>query len=192
MPAAAIRSRSWWRVSGPSCASARAMSLTARSAAAGETPSWGQSPRVAGRLGGRGERVQPRVVDAANEVQRAAVEPRDDERALLAEGAIEIRGGAARAARPHRQPRAAAVLGLHRQQPLRHARGVRRALSGEQLGSEALSDHRPPASIATLRAPAAAAAAARPRTSARRRRCGAPVKENPASAWLPPMGSIAI
>jgi hypothetical protein len=91
---------------------------------------------VPGELGRRREREQPRVVLAADQVERAAVQPGDQERALLGERAVDVRGGEALAARAYRQPGAPWILPLNGEQPLGHCRGVARPRAGEELRRE--------------------------------------------------------
>ena len=71
------------RVSGPSSASARSTTATARSASPGVHALLAQPPRAAGLLPRRREAEQPRVVLARDEVQRPAHQPADDERAVV-------------------------------------------------------------------------------------------------------------
>ena len=77
-----------------------------------------------------------RIVLAAHEVQRAAVQPRDQERPLVGERAVDVRGREALCPRPHRQPRPARILPLDREQPLGNRHRVARGLAGEQLRRE--------------------------------------------------------
>ena len=87
-----MRSPSCERVSGPSAASARSIAPTPRSAAAGSTPSCARRRALAGEQRRRGQGVQPGVVLGADEVQRSAVEPRDQERALVRERPVDVGG----------------------------------------------------------------------------------------------------
>jgi hypothetical protein len=91
--------------------------------------------------GRRGQRLKPRVVLAPNEVQRAAVQPRDQERAILGEGAVHVRRAEPLASRPHREPRPARILALDGEQPFRDRHRVARGLPGEQLSGEASTEH---------------------------------------------------
>ena len=80
--------------------------------------------------------MQPPVVLAAHEVQRAAVEPADDERALAGERAVDIAHREAVRTGADGEPRAAQVLRLHREQPIRDRHRVGASLVGEQLAGE--------------------------------------------------------
>jgi hypothetical protein len=73
------------------------------------------------------------VVLARDEVQRAAQEPGDDERAVVGERAVDLARPRGRAPRPEREPCRAQVLRLHCEQ-VRHG-GMRRRgrVRGEQL-----------------------------------------------------------
>ena len=84
--------------------------------------------------------MEPRVVVAPDEVQSPAVEPCDDERAIVGEGAIDVGRGEAHAARPDREARTASVLRLHGQQPLADSHGIAGARAGEKLRGEARTE----------------------------------------------------
>ena len=77
------RSRSSADVSGPSSVSDFSISCTPRSAAAALTPDCRSRVSLLVRCKRRRQRVQPGVVLAAHEMQRAAVEPRDHEGAVV-------------------------------------------------------------------------------------------------------------
>ena len=101
-----------------------------------------QPPGVAGEERRRRQRLQPRIVLTADEMQRAAVQCRDQQRAVLGQRPVDIGGGQADRPRPDRQPRPARILRLDREQALRHSdriacRGTRQELSGQPFG-----DHR--------------------------------------------------
>jgi hypothetical protein len=66
-------------------------------------------------------------------VQRAARQPGDDERALLGERRVDVRGGQPVAAGPDRQARGAQVLRLDGEQALDDGDGRRGPLGGQQL-----------------------------------------------------------
>jgi hypothetical protein len=100
-----------------------------------------QAPRVGGEQRRRRHRVQPAVVLAAHQVQRAPVQPGDEQRALLDQGAIHVGGRQPRAAGPDGQASAARILRLHRQQASDDRDRVARRRPGEQLRREALGDH---------------------------------------------------
>ena len=102
-----------------------------------------QPPHARGEQRRRGQRLQPRVVLAAHQVQRAAVEPGDDQRALLAQRPLDVGGAQPFGARPHRQPEAARVLALHCEQPLGDRGRIAQRRPGERLRREALSDDGP-------------------------------------------------
>ena len=90
----------------------------------GRDPLLSQSSRVARSVDACGERVQPGVVLAAHEVQRAAVEPGDHQRALVAQGPIDVGGAQAAAPRADRESHAAWVLSLDRQESLGDGNGI--------------------------------------------------------------------
>jgi hypothetical protein len=73
-------------------------------------------------------------------MQRAAIEPADDERTLAAQRTVNVGSRAAFAARPHRQPSSSRVLSLDGEQPLGHLKRIASRWSGEQLRGQALSD----------------------------------------------------
>jgi hypothetical protein len=75
-----------------------------------------EPPATGGEARGRREPEQPRVVVAADEVQRAASEPGDDHRALLGERCVDVGGGEPGRAGAQGQARRAQVLGLHGQE----------------------------------------------------------------------------
>ena len=67
----------------------------------------------------RGDRLNDRIVLAADQVERAAVEPCDDERPVLGERTVDIgRGDAARAG-AHGEPKPNRILPLYGEDPLR-------------------------------------------------------------------------
>jgi hypothetical protein len=101
-----------------------------------------QPAGVAGEEGRGGQGVQPRVVLAADQVERAAVEPGDQQRAVVGERAIDVGPTEARAAGTHGQARPALVLPLDREQPLGHRHGVARRRPRQQLGGEAVAGQR--------------------------------------------------
>jgi hypothetical protein len=70
-------------------------------------------------------------------MERAAVQPRDQERALLSERAVHVRCGQAVAPRPDRQARSALILALDRQQSLRDRHRIACAFPCEELGGQA-------------------------------------------------------
>ena len=141
-PAASSRSRSCRRVERPLLGQRALDDRPPRSARGGDDALLRQPPRVAGEQRRRRQRVQPRVVLAAHEVQRPAVEPRDDERAVLGQRAVDVGGRQPGGPRADRQPRAARVLRLHGEQPLGDGDRSRRGRPGEQLRGETLGDHR--------------------------------------------------
>jgi hypothetical protein len=114
-PAAAIRSRSPARISGPPVSSAddrdRPLGIVWRHAGQGQPPGVpGQQLRI-------GQGVQPPVVLAADQVQGPPVQPGDDHRAPLAERGVHIRGHETRRPCADRQPCAARILRLDGRQP---------------------------------------------------------------------------
>jgi hypothetical protein len=103
-----------------------------------------QPPRATGEQGRRGQRVQQRVVLGPDQMQGAAVEPGDQQRALLAQFAIDVGRGEAGGASADRQPGPARILPLHRQQTLGDVdrplqRGARKRLGGESFGDRRAS-----------------------------------------------------
>ena len=151
-PAAAIRSRSCGRVSGPSAASASLddrdglVRVRRRDALLGQPPGVGKGqPR-------REQRLQPPVVLAADQVQGAAVQPGDQQRAVLRQRPVHVGRGQPGRAHPDGQPGAARVLGLDGQQPPGHRLGAARGLPGQQLRREPLRDHARPRPALTPRA----------------------------------------
>jgi hypothetical protein len=152
-PAAAIRSRSAALTraladEGPRGAAERALvgerAGQRRDAAlgrAGRDAFLGEPARVRGARRRRGQRVEPAEVVAADEVERAAVQPGDDERALAGQRAVDVGGCEPARARADREPRAARVLSLDGEQPLGDRDGIARRLAREQLGGQPLGDH---------------------------------------------------
>ncbi len=87
---------------------------------------------------GRGQRrrregVKPRVVLARDQVQGAAVQPCDQQAAIDRQRAVDVARRGSLAAGADRQPRAARVLALHREQMPRGGERVARGRAGEQL-----------------------------------------------------------
>jgi hypothetical protein len=95
-----------------------------------------QPARAAGELARRREGMEPGVVLGADEMEGAAVQPVDDERAVVVERAVDVGRRQAARAGANRQPEAARVLRLDCQQPLSDRDRVARRLAGEQLGGE--------------------------------------------------------
>ncbi len=100
-----------------------------------------EPPRDRGAERRRRQRLEPRVVLAADEVERAAVQPREHERALVGQLAVDVRGREPGAARTDREPRAARVLRLDGEQPLHDRERVPRRRPGEKLRREPLGEH---------------------------------------------------
>ena len=102
-----------------------------------------REPAAVGRRAQRRrERVQPGVVAARDEVQRAAHQPAGDERAVVRERSVD-RGGRARgAAGAQGEPRHPQVLRLHREQARHRAGRIELRRPGEQLRRRA-----PPAQL---------------------------------------------
>ena len=88
----------------------------------------------------RGQRVQPREVLAAHQVQRPAVEPAHDKLAL-GQGSVHVRCGQPRRARSYAQPRPDEVLRLQREQLLDDTDGLRGRRPAQQLRSQASSEN---------------------------------------------------
>src|SRR4051812_46739402 len=86
--------------------------------------------------------MQPRIVLAANEVKRAAVEPGDQQRALLGQSPVNITSCQITGSRADRESRTARILALHRQQTLDHSPRAPQWLSGKRLRDKPLGkDH---------------------------------------------------
>src|SRR5205823_11014429 len=69
-----------------------------------------EASRVAGEKARSRQRVQPGVVLAAHEVQRPPVQPGDEERAVLGERTVDVRGAEAGGPRADREAGATRVL----------------------------------------------------------------------------------
>jgi hypothetical protein len=80
--------------------------------------------------------VKERKVLAPYEVERPPVDPGHDERALLGEGAIDVRRREPLRARADGEPEAARVLALDGEDALRDGDRVARRRPGEHLGRE--------------------------------------------------------
>lgn len=95
-----------------------------------------QTASVAGEQRRRRQRMQPPIVLAADELQRATVEPANHQRPLVAQSAIDIGRRQPTRARPDGETRAAQILRLHHQQPIADCDRVRGPLLTQKLGSE--------------------------------------------------------
>jgi hypothetical protein len=73
-------------------------------------------------------------------MQRAAIEPGDDERTLAAQRTVDIGRRAAFAPRTYGQSGASRVLSLNGEQPRGHLKRVASRGSGEQLRGKAFLD----------------------------------------------------
>ena len=89
----------------------------------------------------RCKRLQQPVILAADEVERAAVQPRDQQGALNRERPVHILGRQAAGACADRQTRPARILSLDGQDAPCHLDGIERRSPGEELGGEPLGDH---------------------------------------------------
>jgi hypothetical protein len=96
----------------------------------------GQPPGVAGEELRRRQRVEPPVVLPTDEVQRAAVQPADDDRPLVGQRAVEVRDRQPAGARPNGEARASQILRLHREQAVTDANRVAGRLLSEELCRE--------------------------------------------------------
>jgi len=105
-------------------------SLLAQAAAAGAEQRWGS------------QQLQPGIVLAVHKVQRAAVEPGDQQRALLAQGPVEIGDAEALGARSHCEARSAGVLSLHGEQPPGDGGGIALRRSSQALAYESFGENR--------------------------------------------------
>ena len=81
--------------------------------------------------------MDERVVLAPDEMQRAAIEPGDDQRAVLGERVVDVSRGDALGASPDRKPKPARVLALDGEDPLGNGHGIARGLAAQQLRTEA-------------------------------------------------------
>ena len=90
-----------------------------------------------GQLRG-GQGVQPPVVLGADEMQRAAVQPGDQQGPLIRQRAVHVRRRQPGRPGPDGKPHPAGVLTLHCQQPLDDSRHAPGRLAGQQLGREPL------------------------------------------------------
>ena len=81
------------------------------------------------------------MVLAAHEVERAAVEPRDDEGAVPAQGTVDVDDAETTRSAAYRQPGPAPVLGLDGQEALDDLFDGTGARSGKQLPGESGSDN---------------------------------------------------
>ena len=144
------------RVSGPSSASARSIRESARSPtprARSPSPRAGDECRKVSS-GGVVSSCSERVILAAHQVQRAAVEPGDQQRALLAQGAVDVRGASPSSApvppaAPRGGPGPARRAGAR--QPRRVAgRRARQGLGRQSLGeAQSTGGHVEPEARAT-------------------------------------------
>ena len=124
-PAARSRSPSCLRLSGPSAASERSNDLGAPLDLGLADAVLAESPMTVREPARGGEGLKPGIVLAADEVERAAAEPGDDERAVLGEGAVDVGGGQAGGASADGEAKPARILPLYGEQPLGDATGSR-------------------------------------------------------------------
>ncbi len=101
-----------------------------------------QSAGVASEQGRRRQRMQPPVVLPANQVQRAAVEPADDDRTLVGQLAVEVGGREPARACANGEPGAPEILGLHGQEALADPDDVAGAFPSEKLRRESPLENR--------------------------------------------------
>ena len=109
-------------------------------------PLLGEPAGVAGEQRRRRQRLQPGVVLAADQVQGAAVEPGDQQRALLAQRPVDVGRGEALGAGANREPRSARVLPLHGEQPLGDGDGIGQRRAGQSLRRQSLGEAQPTSS----------------------------------------------
>ena len=133
MPSAAIRSAELGARERPVLGERALDDLHRALGVAGRHALLPQAPAVGRQARGRGERQQPRIVLAPDEVQRAAHQPGDHHGALVGERGIDVAGGEPGRARAQGQPRGAQVLGLHGQQVADDVRDACRARAVQQL-----------------------------------------------------------
>ena len=98
-----------------------------------ELPQARTDPR---QLSGRRQREEPGVVLASHQVQRSAVQPRDQERPFDGEGPIDVRSGQACASRPDREAGASGILCLHGQDSIDHGLRAASGASAQQLSPQ--------------------------------------------------------
>jgi hypothetical protein len=110
-------------------------------------PLLSQPPGAGGEELRRRQRLQPRIVLAGDQVQRAAAQPSNDERAIRGQAPVDVSGGQANGPGSDREPGALRVLRLHGEQV--HDDFHRRALNRDcqQLRAQALADHAPGSSL---------------------------------------------
>ena len=82
--------------------------------------------------------MQEWVVLGSNQVQRATVQPRDEDRAIPCERAIDVGRHKTIRPGPDRQACPPQVLCLHGEQPRYHGEGIGARGAGEQLGCQTL------------------------------------------------------
>ena len=102
-------------------------------------PAFGQAPPVRDARRRPRQRVQPRVVDRPDEMQRPPVEPGHQERTVTQRG-IHRRPGEARGPDPNGEAEPPWVLGLDGQQALGHGRRFPGRRPGEQLRDAAAGE----------------------------------------------------
>jgi len=88
-----------------------------------------------------GQRLEPGVILAADEVEGAAVEPGDEERAVERERALDV--GGREAARPgaKSEPGDARILALNREEALGDCLRISGRRTGEELRRQSLCQH---------------------------------------------------
>lgn len=107
----------------------------------GAHPQRSQPPRAGGAQRRRRQRLQPRQVLHAHEVQRAAAEPADHKRAIHRQRPVERLNGPGACACAHGEPDAPRVLALKREEMLGDGNRARGRGSTEQLRSLSRQKH---------------------------------------------------
>jgi hypothetical protein len=75
-------------------------------------------------------------------MERASVHPRDNERTIIGQGPVDVNGGQAGRPGADGQPEPPLVLTLDGQQTVDDSNGVPGRRPSQQLGGQAISDHR--------------------------------------------------
>ena len=113
-----------------------------------------KTPAVTGGQLWGGERVQPPIVRPSHQLQRAAVEPADHQGSALGERGVDVRRAQTRRAGTDREPEAACVLSLNREQVPGHILGTHLCRTTQPLRTEARPPERGDSGRRTFRHPA--------------------------------------
>ena len=101
-----------------------------------------QPPLVASDNRRSGQRVQPRIVVAPDQVEGAAVDPGENQRAIHRERPLDVGNRESGGSRADGEPEPPLILSLNGQETLDDGEGVPGRGSSQQLCSQALGDHR--------------------------------------------------